>query len=150
MPLTKPCPRRGQPHCLGVIRGRSDHAREFKRRKYCCRKCGGQAKLKTRPICGCGCGGHVRLMHHQFLAGHVPSTVKSAGARKGRLALAFKQRRQRYAAIMARLTNDSRVLTKEALMQAFAEVERHGYDSGYHACEAKWSGRKFYQRKTAA
>lgn len=105
---------------------------------------------RQRPKCACGCGQRVRRPGRQYLAGHIPSSVRAEGGRKARRAFAFKSRTMRFGRTFDRMTAGGKRVTKEAILDAFAEIDRQGFDRGYHACEAKWLGRKCFARKQAA
>lgn len=104
---------------------------------------------KRIPLCACGCGQRVRRYFHVWVNGHVPRSVRSAGGAKGRSNYAFKRRRMFFDAALKRLTADGRRFTQEDLLAVFNDVYTHGYQVGYKAADAKWSGRKFV-RKAAA
>jgi hypothetical protein len=92
---------------------------------------GERTDLPPMPKCQCGCGKKVKRRHNRFLWGHIPLKVKQLGGRSSGAKRRFLARRIRFEKVFRQYLGADRCITKAAIFDAFAEIDRSGYMRGY-------------------
>jgi hypothetical protein len=109
----------------------------------------GRRRPDPPPFCRCGCKQRVLRRTREYLGGHVPSALRAMGGQKGGRRRAWAARVRKFDEQFGELTRHGRTITKEAIMDAFANIYRHAYNVGYQAGEYKWTHGKYAPRRAA-
>jgi hypothetical protein len=114
------------------------------------RRCRGLAAGQTRyggtpvRLCQCGCGRRLpkRIDAQWATPGCIPSSARSSWGKRGRRNAIYQARRKLFDGVFADMTRGGRKVTKESILDAFAEVHRTSWHNGYSASESKWRRRQ--------
>jgi hypothetical protein len=75
----------------------------------------------------------VRRHFHKYLTGHVPSSVRAAAGRKGRLEASYRMRARRFRTVIAEVVGDRTRISREDLLEVCNRVHRQSFASGWTA-----------------